>query len=121
MSFGPVTPILRIFDEIKAREFYLGFLGFEVEFEHRFGENLPLYMGVTRDGVTLHLSEHHGDGCSGAHIRIAASDVDAFQKELIEKQYKYYRPGVEIMPWKTREMKVVDPFGNHLTFATPTE
>lgn len=34
---SPAIPILRIFDQAKAREFYLGFLGFEPEFEHRFG------------------------------------------------------------------------------------
>jgi uncharacterized glyoxalase superfamily protein PhnB len=119
MSFGPVTPILRIFDEAKAREFYLGFLGFQVQFEHRFEPNAPLYMGITRDGVTLHLSEHHGDGCPGARIRIAASDVEAFQQELIGKQYKYNRPGIKETPWDTREVTVLDPFGNQLTFATP--
>ena len=119
MSFGSVIPILRIFDEAKAREFYLGFLGFEVLFEHRFGENFPLYLGVTRDGATLHLSEHHGDGCPGARIRIESSDVDAYQKELVEKQYKYYRPGVENTPWQTRELKVTDPFGNQIVFTMP--
>jgi catechol 2,3-dioxygenase-like lactoylglutathione lyase family enzyme len=43
-TLGTVTPILRIFDIDKAREFYVGFLGFEVQWEHRFGENFPLYM-----------------------------------------------------------------------------
>jgi hypothetical protein len=28
MTFGKTTPILRMFDEAKAREFYLDFLGF---------------------------------------------------------------------------------------------
>src|SRR5690606_39115192 len=56
----PAIPILRIFDEPKAREFYLEFLGFTVEFEHRFEANLPLYMGVRRSELRLHLSAHHG-------------------------------------------------------------
>lgn len=30
MSFGKTTPILRIFDEHKAKEFYVGFLGFTI-------------------------------------------------------------------------------------------
>jgi len=38
-SFGPITPVLRIFDEPKAKEFYVDFLGFTKVFEHRFGEN----------------------------------------------------------------------------------
>ncbi|TIS73102.1 MAG: VOC family protein, partial [Mesorhizobium sp.] len=44
-KLGTVTPILRMFDTVKAREFYLNFLGFEVRFEHRFDDNAPLYMG----------------------------------------------------------------------------
>jgi hypothetical protein len=31
MSLGKITPILRIFDEAKAKEFYVGFLGFTVD------------------------------------------------------------------------------------------
>ena len=35
MTFAPAIPILRIFDEAKAREFYVGFLGFKIDWEHR--------------------------------------------------------------------------------------
>src|SRR5690349_4182951 len=59
MTFGKTTPILRSFDEAKAREFYVGFLGFKVDWEHRFEPDTPLYMQVSRDGCVLHLSEHH--------------------------------------------------------------
>jgi len=54
-------PILRIFDEAKAREFYVDFLGFTVDWEHRFNDDAPLYMQVSRDGCVLHFSEHYGD------------------------------------------------------------
>ena len=77
MPLSRTTPILRIFDEAKAREFYLGFLGFELVFEHRFEPGLPLYMGVRRDGCTLHLSEHHGDASPGAAMGIEVNDIDA--------------------------------------------
>ena len=50
------TPILRSFDEAKAREFYLDFLGFQVVFEHRFEPGLPLYMGVARGAWRLRAS-----------------------------------------------------------------
>jgi catechol 2,3-dioxygenase-like lactoylglutathione lyase family enzyme len=40
---GPPTPILRSFDERRARRFYVDFLGFEVEFEHRFEPGAPLH------------------------------------------------------------------------------
>ena len=116
MKMGNVTPILRVFDETKTREFYVDFLGFTIDWEHRFEEGMPLYMQVSKDGCVLHLSEHHGDCCPGSAMRIQMDDVDTYQKELIEKQYKNARPGVQIMPWGTRDMSISDPFGNRLVF-----
>ena len=116
MGFGRTTPILRIFDAAKAREFYVDFLGFRVDWEHRFAPDLPLYMQVSREGCVLHLSEHHGDGSPGSALRIETDSLDAFHQELIDKHYSYARPGIEDMPWGTRDMSVKDPFGNRLTF-----
>jgi uncharacterized glyoxalase superfamily protein PhnB len=118
MSFRKTTPLLRIFDEGKAREFYVDFLGFNVDWEHRFEPGLPLYMQVSRDGCVLHLSEHHGDCSPGAAIRIETDGLDAFHSELSSKKYNYARLGIENMPWGTRDMSVKDPFGNRLTFTT---
>ena len=118
MSLGKTTPILRIFDEAIAREFYLQYLGFSVVFEHRFEPTMPLYMGIARDGCVLHLSEHHGDASPGAALRIEAGDIDALQAELAAKPYRYARPQVEAMPWGTRDLRVTDPFGNRLTFTS---
>jgi uncharacterized glyoxalase superfamily protein PhnB len=116
MGLGKMTPVLRIFDEGKAREFYVDFLGFQVDWEHRFEPELPLYMQVSRDGCVLHLSEHHGDSCPGSALRIETVGLDALHAELEAKQYKYARPGIEVMPWGTRDMAIRDPFGNKLTF-----
>jgi uncharacterized glyoxalase superfamily protein PhnB len=110
------TPILRIFDEVKAREFYIEFLGFSSDWEHRFEPGLPLYVQVSRDGCVLHLTEHHGDCCPGAALRIEVDDLDALQAELQGKNRKYARPSIELMPWGSRDMSVKDPFGNRLTF-----
>ncbi|MBI3047487.1 MAG: VOC family protein [Acidobacteria bacterium] len=117
MALGKAVPILRIFDESRAREFYIEFLGFTLDWEHRFEPDSPVYMQISKDGCTIHLSEHHGDGTPGAAMRIAIDDLDAFQQELAAKRYKYARPGIESMPWG-RDMSVKDPFGNKLTFTT---
>jgi uncharacterized glyoxalase superfamily protein PhnB len=119
MGIGKVTPILRIFDEAKAREFYVDFLGFKVDWEHRFEPGMPIYFQVTRDGCVLHLSEHNGDGCPGAAMRIEVGDVDALHAELTARRFKYARPDVQEMPWGSRDMSLKDPFGNRLTFTTP--
>ena len=116
MSFKNTTPILRIFDEMKAKEFYVDFLGFTVDWEHRFAEGLPLYMKISNDDCVLHLSEHHGDCCPGAAVRIETNELEEFQKSLVAKRYKNARPGIEKMPWGSNDMSVSDPFGNRLIF-----
>uniref|UniRef100_UPI0037536C81 glyoxalase superfamily protein n=1 Tax=Polaromonas sp. TaxID=1869339 RepID=UPI0037536C81 len=78
MSFGKTTPLLRIFDEHRAREFYLDFLGFKVDWAHRFEPGLPLYLQVSKGGCVLHLSEHHGDCSPGAALRIETDELEAF-------------------------------------------
>lgn len=115
IRFLEAVPILRIFDETKAREFYCDFLGFEVVFEHRFEPGLPLYMGVKRAGLQLHLSEHHGDACPGSTVYVPMTGIHAFNRELLDKQYNYGRPGVETEPWGD-VMEVHDPFGNRIRF-----
>ena len=117
MIFAPAIPILRIFDESKAREFYVGFLGFKIDWEHRFEPQLPLYMHVSKGGCVLHLSEHHGDCSPGAAMRIETTDLDGLLAELSEKNYKFARPAIEETPWGSRDLSVKDPFGNRLTFA----
>ncbi len=112
----PPIPILRIFDEAKAREFYLDYLDFDVVFEHRFDAAAPLYMEVRRGECVLHLSEHSGDATPGAAIRIEVEDVRAYHAELMAKSYKYARPGVERMPWGLDEMTVRDNFSNRIVF-----
>lgn len=116
MKFGSPIPILRMFDIEKARQFYVAFLGFAVDFEHRFEPTAPLYMGLSRGGCKLNLSEHHGDACPGSAVRIEVSDIDSLHRELTARNYAYYRPGIETMSWGAREMRVVDPFGNKILF-----
>ena len=111
----PPVPIFRSFDEAKAREFYLDWLGFEVTFEHRFEPDAPLYMGVRLGDCEIHLSEHHGDASPGGAIRIPVADLDTFHAEITAKGYRYSRPGIVRQPWG-REVKTGDPFGNRLIF-----
>jgi uncharacterized glyoxalase superfamily protein PhnB len=120
VRFMRCSPILRIFDEKKAREFYCDFLGFQVAFEHRFSEGMPLYVGLERGDLSLHLSEHHGDASPGANVFVATANIRAFHRELAEKQYAYNRPGLEDLPWGL-QMQVNDPFGNRIRFCQQDE
>lgn len=114
---GPATPILRSFDEAKTKEFYLDFLGFTLEFEHRFHDGAPLYMGVRKGDCALHLSEHFGDGVPGSALRIQVDDVVGYMEELRGKHYRHANPGVpELMEWGTRDIVISDPAGNRICF-----
>ena len=81
-------------------------------------QGLPLYLQVSRDGCVLHLSEHQGDCCPGAAMRIDADEIGELHAELTAKQFKFARPTLDDTPWGTRDMSVNDPFGNGLTFTT---
>jgi uncharacterized glyoxalase superfamily protein PhnB len=116
MGFHAAVPVLRIFDAAKAKEFYVDFLGFRVDWEHRFEPDLPVYMRISKADCVLHLSGHHGDCCPGAALRIETDELDSYHEELIAKHYSYARPGIEHTPWGSRDMTVTDPFGNRLTF-----
>ena len=61
-------PLFRIFDLANAAEFYIGWLGFRSDWQHRFEENAPVYWQISKDTLTLHLTEHHGDCCPGAKV-----------------------------------------------------
>ncbi|GLQ54378.1 glyoxalase superfamily protein [Devosia nitrariae] len=116
LSYLRTVPVLRSFDEVKAREFYCGFLGFTVDWEHRYELDLPLYMQVSRAGINLHISEHHGDATPGSAVRFEVKGLEAFHAELLAKSYKNMRPGIERQEYGAWEVCVIDPAGNKLIF-----
>ena len=116
MKVEKVVPILRIFDYKKAIEFYVDWLGFTIEWEHVFEEGMPIYMQVSRDGISLHLSEHHGDTTPGTRIYIECIGLKEYHRELNDKKYKNNKPGLEKAFYGAWCMEVIDPFGNRLTF-----
>jgi len=120
LAASRVVPILRIFDVPRAKEFYLDYLGFGLDWEHRFEPGMPLYCQVSRAGIALHLSEHHGDGSPGVVVYVEVSGVRDYHAELHRKQYSYLRPGLHTDEIGTC-LEVIDPFGNRLRLNEPPE
>jgi catechol 2,3-dioxygenase-like lactoylglutathione lyase family enzyme len=114
-DFQPAIPVIRSFDEAKAREFYCDFLGFAVDWEHRFHPGAPLYIQLSRGDLLIHLSEHHGDASPGTTCFCRMHGIAAFHAELIGKNYRNNRPGLEKQGWGL-EVTVNDPFGNRIRF-----
>ena len=121
IQFARTAPVFRIFSVDKAREFYLGFLGFKVDWEHRFAPDAPVYMQVSRGGLAIHLSEHHGDGTPGSIAYVYMTGVAELHRELSDKEYRYNRPGLQRQDWGMNELTVIDPFNNRITFGEPID
>ncbi|TGR33216.1 MULTISPECIES: glyoxalase superfamily protein [unclassified Mesorhizobium] len=113
--FERTAPIVRIVDVAKAHEFYLGFLGFTVDWEHRYGESSPIYTQVSRGDLALHLSEHAGDATPGGNMVVYMTGIRDFHKELAGKEYRYMNPGLEHEDGRLT-VEVIDPFSNHIRF-----
>jgi uncharacterized glyoxalase superfamily protein PhnB len=116
MTTEKVIPILRIFDYQKAIEFYVDWLEFKINWEHTFDENTPMYLEIEKDGLIIHLSEHHGDGTPGTNVFVWCSGVEEFHKEIINKKYKYNKPGLEKTFYGSLAVTVIDPFHNQVIF-----
>ena len=118
-TFTKPTVIFRSFDEKMTKEFYIDFLGFTLDWEHRFEPGTPLYMQVSLGDCLLHISEHFGDSAPGGHIRIMTNDVASYCSDLNQKKYRNARPGFQDQSWGTRDMTINDPSGNRITFYCP--
>jgi catechol 2,3-dioxygenase-like lactoylglutathione lyase family enzyme len=115
-----ITPIFRIFDIEKAKEFYLNFLGFQLDWAHQYEEDMPVYCQVSLNDVILHLSEHHGDSSPGSAIRFKINDIKKYQSTIQKRKYPYSNTCLEKSPWNTVELTVIDPFFNRITFYEDT-
>lgn len=60
-QFESSIPVLRMLDEARAKAFYIDYLGFEIDWEHRFEAattNSPLYMQIHQGDAVIHLNGH---------------------------------------------------------------
>jgi catechol 2,3-dioxygenase-like lactoylglutathione lyase family enzyme len=112
-----VTPQLRMTNWDRSRKFYVDGLGFTVDWEHRFEPGFPVFTQITRDGLSLFLTEHTGDCKPGGAAYIILDDVDAYFREITARGIQPAE-APEDAPWGTREMLVIDPDDNRLRFAT---
>lgn len=80
-----VIPVFRVFDYAKTIEFYIEWLEFKLDWEDK-PENAPFYLQVSKDGIVLHLSEHHGEYSPGGLIFVMEfKGLRAYHKNLLGK------------------------------------
>lgn len=117
---GPGVPVLRVMSVAVALPFYVDYLSFRLDWEHRFGPGSPVYAQVSRSQTVLHLSEHHGDGSPNGVVWVPVADVHALHRELHARPHAPMRPGVDEDAPGGPTCEVIDPYGNVLRFAQRT-
>ncbi len=122
-SIESSIPVLRMLDESKAKSFYLDFLGFQVDWEHRLnGEpNSPLYMQIRNGKSVLHLNGHAEVDSPVCEVRIPVRGLERYCEYLCAKETGQEKPEVVDPRYEGRntDMNIIDPFGNHLVFWSP--
>jgi catechol 2,3-dioxygenase-like lactoylglutathione lyase family enzyme len=115
--FKLAIPVLHVSSAAAAEEFYCGRLGFCRDFAYRLDDARadPCYMGLTRDGVELHVSSFSGDAVAGGAVFLLVEDVDALHAELVAKGVAIRLPPTD-QSWGNREMYVNDLDGNSIRF-----
>lgn len=108
-------PTFRILDYKKAIDFYINKLGFEIDWEHRFNPKEPVYMQISKNGLTLHLSENKRFQ-PNVIIFVHCKGLIEFHTELINRKVEISLPKPEKTNWQTLQMEIEDPFGNLLRF-----
>ena len=81
---------------------------------------MPLYARLRRAQAVIDLSEHHGDGTPGSAVWVPVGNVTAFRRELLGKNYKRLRPGIDKHAPGGPTMDLIDPFANMLRFCQVT-
>lgn len=110
-------PLLHVSNSVEAEEFYCGRLGFRRHFAYRVDDTRadPCFLGLSRDGVWLHLSSFSGDGVAGGVAGFLVDDVDALHAELVARHVPIALAPTD-QTWGNREMYVRDGDGNSLRF-----
>ena len=108
-------PTFRILDYTRAMDFYVKELGFEIDWEHRFGPDEPVYMQISRSGLTLHLSENKRFE-PGVIVFVDCKGLNEFYSDLCKRKSKIEWSKPEKTNWQTIQMEIEDPFGNLLRF-----
>lgn len=112
-----VHPVLMVRDIAASLRFY-ACLGFEQSFVD--SAEQPMYAGVRRDGLELHLQWHDASEWSYPNdrpiYRFVVDEVDRLSEGFSAENGITDRTKVWDTDWGTREFHVRDPDGNGLQF-----
>ena len=119
-TIGSSIPVIRMLDEQKTKSFYIDWLGFKIEWEHRFRDSpdSPLYAQIRLGDALLHLNGHVEDDSPVTEVRIPVDGIEAYRDLLQARNGDATEPCI-VDPRYTGEeqdMNIYDPSGNLLVF-----
>jgi hypothetical protein len=117
-AIGSSIPVVRMLYEAKAKAFYVDFLGFEIEWVHRFSDTAPLYMQIRLGDSVIHLNGHAEEDAPITEVRIPVRGIDAFCEHLRAKLMSGPKPSLVDPRYEGEgtDMNIYDPSGNLLVF-----
>jgi catechol 2,3-dioxygenase-like lactoylglutathione lyase family enzyme len=123
MSISAIIPQLRTTNLDASLDFYVGKLGFALEFRHG-----DFYAGIGAGGQTIHLKLVDAQDPSIAfvsagdhlHLYFTTDDVDA-EAARLQRNGVTLRGVPVATAWGTREFSIVDDQGHLLYFGQPME
>jgi catechol 2,3-dioxygenase-like lactoylglutathione lyase family enzyme len=120
MTIRRAVPNLVVDDLPAARDFYAGFLGFDVAMDEA---GFTMFASPSNRTAQITVTDRHNPGqdrgISGAHVSVEVADVDALHTEAVRRGLEIVYPLTD-EPWGIRRFFVRDPGGTVINVAMHT-
>ena len=113
-----VTPVFQITDYQQAVAFYVGWLGFSIDWEERPARG-GCYLQISRGSIVLHLTDYPNESSIGARAMAEFTGLLSFHHQLLQKASVFPAPQLQKTTWndKVMQLELFDPAGNCLVLA----
>ena len=117
MTIRRAVPNLVVEDLQAARDFYSGFLGFDVAMDE---DGFTMFASPSNRTAQITVADRHNPGqdrgISEAHVSVEVADVDALHAEALRRGLDVVYPLTD-EPWGIRRFFVRDPDGTVINVA----
>ena len=117
MTIRRAIPNMTVDDLAKSREFYAGFLGFDVAMDE---PGFNMFASPSNRTAQITIADKHNPGqdrgVSEARISVEVEDVDALHAEAVRRGLEIVYPLTD-EPWGIRRFFVKDPDGTVINVA----
>jgi hypothetical protein len=117
-----VTPVFSILDYHEAMAFYIGWLGFRIDWEDQPKKApTPVYIQVSKGDIVLHLQLYQGANPPLSKAIAEIRGLPFYHQQLLQQHNAPQQPMLEKAFWNEKVLgtEVIDPFGNTLVFYEP--